>query len=464
MLTENPFFAPSPHPYGLPPFDVITDDHYLPAFDRGMAEQRAEVEAIAASTEPPTFENTVEALERSGQLLRRVSAVFANKSSADTNDTVAAIEAEVSPKLAAHTDAIYLDQRLFSRIEDLYDRRAELDLDPESAWLLERVVKDGVFWAAEQLYGLRFVERQDLPAYHPDVRVFEVFNADGSPLGLFLGDYYTRDSKRGGAWASSFVRQNHLLGQRPVVVNNLNITKPPAGEPTLLTYDEVRTLFHEFGHALHALFSDVRYPRFAGTAVPRDFVEFPSQVNEMWILWPEVLANYAKHYRTGSPLPDDVVERLRASQQWGEGFATTEYLAASALDLAWHQLGPEEALRIRDSADLAAEVEQFEQAALAEAGAAVPAIPPRYRTTYFAHIFDGGYSAGYYSYIWAEVLDADTVTWFEENGGLRRENGDRFRAAILSKGGSVDPMTAYRGLRGRDPEIEPLLRRRGLTG
>ncbi|GAA5169957.1 MULTISPECIES: M3 family metallopeptidase [Amycolatopsis] len=681
LSPDNPFASPSELPYGLPPFDRIADEHYAPAFEAGLAEHAAEVEAIAANPEPPTFDNTIVALEKSGRLLSRVASVFFNLTSSDTNPVLQDLQAEVAPKLAAHSDAIHLDPRLYGRVRELYERRESLGLDAESAWLLERVhtdfqragaglpegdqerlrelnaelstlstrfqenllrdtndlavvvdderelaglsadavaaareaansrgltgkflltlnlptsqpllaslenravrerlfrasvsrgkrgndndnsevltriaalraeraallghphhaayvisdetagtaeaamsllerlapaavanakrdaeelqryleqdvpgatlepwdwafygervrkarydvddatlrpyfeldrvVRDGVFFAANKLYGLSFTERHDLPAYHPDVRVFEVFDADGSPLGLFLGDYYTRDSKRGGAWMNTFVDQSGLLGERPVVVNNLNIARPPQGEPTLLTFDEVVTAFHEFGHALHALLSDVRYPTFSGTNVPRDFVEYPSQVNEMWMLWPEVLANYAKHHETGEPLPQRLVERLQEAAQYGQGYSTTEYLAAALLDQAWHTISPDDDVR---------DVAGFEAAALEKAGVALPVVPPRYQSTYFAHIFSGGYSAGYYSYIWSEVLDADTVEWFRENGGLTRANGDHFRKELLSKGGSTDSMAAFRTFRGRDPEITPLLKRRGLTG
>jgi len=319
---------------------------------------------------------------------------------------------------------------------------------------LERVLKDGVFHAATTLFGITFHERSDLAGYHPDVRVWEVRNEDGSGLGLFLGDYYTRETKRGGAWMNSLVEQSGLLGTRPVVINNLNISKPPAGEPTLLTLDELRTTFHEFGHALHGLFSNVTYPRFSGTAVPRDFVEYPSQVNEMWILWPEVLANYARHHATGEPLPQGVVDSLNESRLWGEGFATTEYLGAALLDLAWHVL---------DGSEIPEDVLAFEEKSLAIAGVAHALIPPRYRTGYFQHIFAGaGYAAGYYSYIWSEVLDAETVDWFTENGGLSRTNGERFRHELLSRGNSRDPLESFRALRGRDARLEPLLKRRGL--
>jgi peptidyl-dipeptidase Dcp len=679
---QNPFERPSELPYQLPPFDRITDDHYLPALERGIAEQRDELEAIATNPEPPGFENTLVALERSGALLRRVHPAFDNVSAAHTNPTLQQIEQEIVPKLAAHRDAMFLDARLFDRVQALYLDRDQLELDPESHWLLERyhtdfvragarlsapeqdrlrelnqelstlqtsfraslladtnelavvvddparlaglsadavaaaaeagrergsgghvltlvlptgqppltwlhdrdlrecvyraaisrggrgnrhdtrelvrqivalraerasllgyphhaayqiadrtagslsevegmltrlapaavanaeaeaadlqqsiqdngdgfelqpwdwayyaelvrrsrydvdsaalrpyfalerVLTDGVFFAAGRLYGLRFAERDDLPGYHPQVRTFEVFDADGSALGLFLADLFTRDSKRGGAWQGTFGQQSHLLGTQPVAVVNMNISRPPAGEPALLAVDEVTTLFHEFGHALHSLLSDVRYPRFSGTSVPRDFVEYPSQVNEVWMLWPEVVANYARHHRTGEPLPEELIERLRLASRFNTGFATTELLAASLLDLAWHRLPPAEASAVAD-------VAEFEAAALAAAGVAVPAVPPRYRTSYFAHIFGTeSYSAGYYSYIWSEVLDADTVEWFKENGGLRRENGDWFRRRLLSRGGSIDPMAAFRDFRGRDPRIEPLLARRGLA-
>ncbi|MDR6415839.1 M3 family metallopeptidase [Pseudarthrobacter sulfonivorans] len=319
---------------------------------------------------------------------------------------------------------------------------------------LDRVLRDGVFFAATSLFSITFHERSDLTGYHPDVRVWEVRDRDGTGLGLFLGDYYTRESKRGGAWMNSLVDQSDLLGGQPVVINNLNISKPPAGEPTLLTLDELRTVFHEFGHALHGLFSNVTYPRFSGTAVPRDFVEYPSQVNEMWILWPEVLANYARHHTTGEPLPQDVVDRLNDSRLWGEGFATTEYLGAALLDLAWHVL---------DETGMPDDVLAFEAKSLAAAGVAHALIPPRYRTGYFQHIFAGdGYAAGYYSYIWSEVLDAETVDWFTENGGLNRTNGERFRTELLARGNSRDPLDSFRALRGRDATLEPLLKRRGL--
>ncbi|WP_169947543.1 M3 family metallopeptidase [Microbispora sp. H11081] len=654
----NPFLSPSTLPYGLPPFQEIREEHYAPAFEQGMAEHLAEVEAIAANPDAPTFENTIEALETSGALLDRVSTVFFNQASSDTTPGVQEIQKDVTPRLAKHADAIHLNAKLFARIqaveaaddeqrwllkryltdftragatlgpqdqarlreinerlsalgtafqqnlladaneravvvEDVaeldglsrdavraladqakergldgkylislvlptgqpalaeltnralrerihrasvgrgaanaelikelaqlrrerarllgYENHAEYVLADQTAgttqavtemldrlvppavanarkeqadleeiaghpiqpwdWAfysekvrkarydidsrrmrpyfeLNTVLEKGVFNAATRLYGVTFHERPDLYGYHPEARVFEVRDEDGSPLGLFLGDFHARASKRGGAWMNSLVKQSGLEGTRPVVVNNLNIVK---GEPTLMTFDEVNTMFHEFGHALHGLFSDVRYPRFSGTAVPRDFVEYPSQVNEMWAVHPEILAEYARHHETGEPMPQDLVDRMLETQKFNQGFATVEYLAATLLDWAWHT-----------AYDGEEDVEEFERRALRDAGVDLPAVPPRYRSTYFAHIWAGGYSAGYYSYIWSEVLDADTVDWFNENGGLRRVNGDIFRRALLSRGGSVDSMTAFRDFRGRDPEITPLLDRRGL--
>jgi len=337
-------------------------------------------------------------------------------------------------------------------------RQAKYDVDTAALrpWFeAERVLQDGVFFAATQLYGITFTERHDLVAYHPDARVFEVHDDDGTGFGLFVLDLYTRDSKRGGAWMNPLISQNDLLQHPVVVVNNLNVPKPAAGAPTLLTFDEVSTFFHEFGHALHGLFARVTYPKLAGTNVYRDFVEFPSQVNEMWMLWPEVLANYAKHHESGEPIDQGVVDRIRASETFNEGFATSEYLAAALLDQAWHTLSPDAAAAVTD-------VAAFEAAALAAVGLDNPAVPTRYSSTYFAHVFSGGYDAGYYSYIWSEVLDADTVEWFTENGGLTRENGDRFRSLLLGVGGSKDPLEAYREFRGRDAVIAPLLKRRGL--
>ncbi|WAB81629.1 M3 family metallopeptidase [Microcella daejeonensis] len=672
---SNPFLSPSTLPYQLPPFADIAVEHYAPAITRGMAEQRAEIDAITAQPDEATFENTMVPLERSGQTLTRVLRVFFNQSSADSTDEVAAIEEEFAPQLAAHEDAIELDGALYARIRHVHERRDALDdeqrylverrftrmtlagagLDAEqkarltelnqrlsvlqtkfeknlladtndlavvidsvdeldglsegeisaaaqaasdrglegkhlitlvlptghpvlesltnrevrerimrasrqraargnqhdnSAVLLEivrlrarraellgfashadfitadqtaktpqrvaamleplaqaaarnaraekpkleqlaghpieahdwafysekvrkaefdvdtselkpyfeaeRVLQQGVFAAATKVYGITFSERHDLQGYTEGVRVFEVRNEDGSELGLYLLDLYTRDTKRGGAWMNELIGQNELLDHPTIVVNNLNVSKPAAGEPTLLTFDEVNTFFHEFGHALHGLFAHVVYPSFTGTNVYRDFVEFPSQVNEMWMLWPEIVNDYAVHHQTGEPIDAGIIDRIRASQTWGEGFATSEYLAAALLDQAWHRLSSAEA-------DAVTDVAAFEREALAAVGLDDPAVPTRYSSCYFAHTFSGGYSAGYYSYIWSEVLDADTVQWFEQNGGLTRANGDRFRQYVLGIGGKQDPLEAYRAFRGRDAVIEPLLERRGLA-
>ena len=320
---------------------------------------------------------------------------------------------------------------------------------------MDNVLQNGVFYTATQLFGITFKERFDLPVYQEDVRVFEVFNEDGSVLALFIFDGYARSSKRGGAWMNAYVGQSKLKGNKPVIANHLNVVKPPKGEPTLMSFDEVITTFHEFGHALHGMFSDVNYPYFAGTSVPRDFVEYPSQVNEMWAIWPEVLKNYAVHHETGKPMPKELLDKVLATQKFNQGFATTEYLAASLLDQALHQLSP-------DQVPTGEEIIAFEADALKTAGVAMDVIPPRYRSTYFSHII-GGYSAGYYSYIWSEVLDADTVEWFKENGGLKRENGDHFRKTLLSRGGSKDALKIFKDFRGAEPNIQPLLDRRGLN-
>jgi peptidyl-dipeptidase Dcp len=677
MTSSNPFQDRSTLEFELPDFSKITDEHYLPAFYAGCEQQLAEIEAITSQTEV-TFDNTVVALEQSGKMLERMLLVFYNKSSADTNPTIDKIESEIAPKLAGHEDAIKLNPALFSRIERLYETRAQLGLDTESVWLieryhrdfvhagaqltqearetlkqyneklselqtkfdqnalaeanrlgvvvddvamlaglseseidiaaqaakerglegkylvnmvnytghpwlaslenrdlrekimrasmskstsggdfdnqelikqivklraerakllgfeshaayvlsdqtagkpanahkmlrriapaavsnarseakdleaqlqkdhagskleswdwafytekvrkekynldtslmkpyfeLERVLFDGVFFAAQKLFGITFKERKDLRAYHEEARVFEVFNEDGSKLGLFVGDFFTRDSKHGGAWMNNLVDQSELLDQKPVVVNNLNVPKPRAGEPALLTFEETNTLFHEFGHALHGLLSQVTYPRFSGTNVERDFVEFPSQVNEMWMLWPEVVTNYAKHYETGEVLPAEWIASLQASETFNEGFETTSYLAAAILDLAWHEVAEQSI----------SDVSEFEAKAIKDYGLDFDPVPVRYKSGYFSHVFSGGYSAGYYGYIWSEVLDADTVNWFKQNGGLTRQNGDKFRKELLSRGGSIDSMDMFRNFRGQEPAIEPLLTRRGL--
>ncbi len=680
-VATNPFFAESSLPLQYPQFDQITTDHYLPAFERGMAEHLEEIAAIVNQAEAPTFENTLVAMERAGQLLARVTRVFNAMSSAHTNDAIDAIEVEISPRLAAHYDQINLDPSLFARVSNLYQRRDSLDLDAEALRLVEENYKDfvrsgalldveqkerlkvinqelselstrfsqnvldevnalavvvdtreelagfseaqvqaaadaatardmtgkyvipllnytsqpaleslenralrqriqaisesrghrggeydnreilsrtvklrgeralllgydshaayildnqtaqtvsavnqrladlaapvmanvrreaeemqaiiaseggdfelaswdwpfyaqkvrmarynfdesqlrpyfeinnvlqnGVFFAANQIYGITFEERFDLPVYQEDVRVFNVFDSDGSQLGIFLSDPYARPSKRGGAWMNAYVPQSHLLSRRAVVANHQNIPKPPPGEPTLMTLDEVETMFHEFGHALHGLFSDVTYPAFSGTSVPRDFVEFPSQVNEMWHSWPEILANYAVHYRTGGSIPEELLRGIEEANVFSEGFDTAEYLMPAIADMALHQLSPEDV----PSAD---DMMAFEAQVLADAGALMSEIAPRYHLTYFSHIM-GGYSAGYYSYIWSEVLDADTVEWFRENGGMLRENGQHFRDTLLSKGGSVEAMELFENFRGRSPDVMPLLVRKGLV-
>jgi peptidyl-dipeptidase Dcp len=680
LEASNPFAKVSTLPFHYPAFDKIKDEHFLPAYAAGMREQLREMDGIANNPKPATFDNTIVAMERSGQLLTRVATTFSNLQGANTNDKLDEIDREMSPKLAAHNDAIFLNEKLFQRVKTLYDKRAKLGLDAESAYLLERYNKDfvragarlsaadkdklkafngeiatlqtsftqnvlkeinasalvvdtraelagmsdaaidaaaaegkkrgmdgkfvvalgnttgqaplalltnravrerlmaaslargshggdfdsrgivtrlaklraeratllgypnfaaysledqtakdtasvnkllaelakpavtnarkeaaeiqkvidaekggfeltaadwdfyqskvraakfnfdesqlkpyfelnnvltnGVFFAAGKLYGLSFKERKDLPVYNPDVRVFDVFDSNGKQLAIFIADMYARSNKQGGAWMNEYVSQSALMGTHSVVANHLNIPKPPAGEPTLLTYDEVKTAFHEFGHALHGMFSNVKYPRFSGTNVPRDFVEYPSQVNEMWAVWPEVLANYAKHYKTGAPMPKELLDKVLAAKKFNQGFMTTEYLAASLLDQRWHQLTP---------AQVPTDVLGFEAAALKDAGVDFAPVPPRYRTTYFSHSFSGGYSAGYYAYLWSEKLDADTVEWFKESGGLQRKNGDYFRKALLSRGGSMDAIQMFHNFRGRDPIIQPLLERRGLT-
>ncbi len=679
LPADNPFARASTLPYQLPPFDLVREEHLGPAIAAGIAEQRAEWAAIASTEGEPTFEGTVLALERSGRLLHRVTAVSGALASAHATPGVRAVDAEFAPLRAAHADALFLDDRLFGQVDDLHARRDSLGLDADELRLLERYHRDfvragaalperakqrlrelntelstlsqrfdtlvtdasnaaalhltdaretaglsadalaaagaaaedrglegwlitlvlptpqpalasltdrdtrrrlhqaavgrglgegadtrgvltrmaalraeraglfgfashadyvlddqtagsvaavdrvlagmtpvaaanaraevaeleellhadghdgplqpwdhafyaarlrserfavsgddlrpylelesvlhgGVLAAASRLYGLSFTERRDLPGYHPDVRVLEVLDADGSGLGLVVCDFFARPTKRGGAWMTTFVDQSHLLGDRPVVTVCLNVPRPPEGRPALLTPEEVRTAFHEFGHALHGLFSDVRHPRFSGTSVPRDYVEFPSQVNELWAWHPEVLPGWARHHETGAPLPAALLDALQQALAYGEGFRTAEYLAATVLDLAWHALPAGQEIA-------AADVESFEAAVLAGQGLDVPAVPPRYRSTYFSHVFAGGYSAGYYGYVWSEVLDAELVDWFTENGGLRRELGDTFRRELLSRGGSADPMAMFEAVRGRAPRPEPLLRRRGL--
>ena len=682
----NPFFAESPLPLHYPQFDKIKDSDFAPAFDAGMAEQLKEMDAIANNPAAPTFENTIIAMEKSGQVLDRATTVFFNLVGTDTNDARNKLRADYSAKFAAHGDAISLNPKLFARIKALYDQRNDLGLDAEGVRLIERyhtsfvrsganlndadkatlkkmngelaslgttfsdnvlkevnasavvvddvkqldglteaqiataaevakkrglegkyvltllnttgqppesqltnralrqrlheasvargsrggefdttalvsrimklradrakllgypnhaaygledqtartpeavnamlgklapaavanakreaadlqamidqeqkakgeptfalepwdwafytekvraakynfdesqlkpyfemknVLENGVFFAANQLYGLTFKERTDLPKYREDTWTYDVFDADGKQLAIFIFDPYARESKRGGAWMNSYVSQSKLRGTQPVVANHLNITKPADGQPTLMTWDEVTTTFHEFGHALHGMFSDVTYPYFSGTSVPRDFVEFPSQVNEMWADWPSILANYAKHYQTGEAMPQALLDKVVAAAKFNQGFATTEYLGAAMLDQNWHQLSVEQ---IPDAAG----VMPFEASSLAADGIAYPPVPPRYRTPYFSHIM-GGYAAGYYAYIWSEVLDANTQQWFRQHGGLSRENGDHFRRTLLSRGGSNDAMVLFQNFAGHAPQIEPLLEKRGLT-
>jgi len=677
----NPFYEESPLYLNYPRFDRIQDAHYLPAFERGMEEELEEIEAIVNQPDQPSFDNTILALELTGQLLDRVARVFYAISSAHTNDEIRALEQQLAPRLAGHEDNILLNPDLFERVGIIYEQRDDLALEPESMRLLEKyytefvrggaalsvpeqqhmkklnaeiasfetlysqnilsevndlavivdteeeltgldqalitaareeaaardldgkyvlpllntssqpalaslqnralreiihsislsrgsrggdfdntevlsdvlrlraeraqllgydnhahfiledrtaqtvaavnnrlaeltapalanvnreavdlqqmiyddgqdfelaswdwdfyteklrlarydfdakelrpyfelnnVLLKGVFFAAEQLYGITFKEQISLPVYQEDVRVFEVYDTTGTTLAIFIADFYARPTKRGGAWMNSYVSQSNLLNTRPIVANHLNITKPSEGEVTLLTFDEVTTMFHEFGHALHGMFSAVEYPYFSGTSVPRDFVEYPSQVNEMWAIWPEVLANYAIHHETGQSMPQELLEKVLSTQTFNQGFETTEYLAASILDQALHQLTPEE-IPVGD------EIMEFERSTFEGAGIVLDSVPPRYRSTYFSHIM-GGYHAGYYSYIWSEVLDADSVDWFKENGGLTRENGDHFRQTLLSRGGADDAMTLFRKFRGRDPDITPLLERRGLN-
>jgi len=686
-MADNPFDAPSTQPFHLPPFDRIHDSDYRPAFQAGMAEQLRQVAAIAHNSEPPTFANTIVALERSGRLLERVETTFSNLNSCNSDPEMQQIDTEMAPLLAAQRDAIHLNPALWARVDELYNRRASLQLDAESLQLLTRyhtmfvragarltpdqqarlkdlnkqistlttrfkhnvlkataegavvvddvaqldglsaqqigaaaeaaatrgmqgmwlitlqnttdqpvlaqlsnrelreriyresisrglggptdntaviaelvrlraeratllgypdhaayqladesagtpeavrdmiaqvapaalarahaeaadiqklidaqaaaagsasfalqpwdwfyytekvrkerydfdqaavapyfeldhVLKDGVFYAAHRLYGLNFRERHDLPVYQKDVRVFEVSDADGKPLALFLADYFARDNKQGGAWMSSYVRQSRLLERKPVVANHLNIPKPPHGQPVLLTFDEVTTMFHEFGHALHGMLSDVHYPLLSGTAVPRDFVEYPSQYNEMWAREPSVVAHYARHYQTGAPMPPELLAKVLAAQRFNQGYATTEYLEAALLDQAWHQITVAEA-------PSAQQVPAFEQHALDASGLNYPPVPPRYHSTYFAHIFESGYSAGYYAYLWSEVLARDTGEWFHTHGGLTRANGDFLRTRVLSRGRSEDPQVQFRNFYGRAPDIAPLLEYRGLAG
>ncbi|HUO19291.1 MAG TPA: M3 family metallopeptidase [Steroidobacteraceae bacterium] len=339
-------------------------------------------------------------------------------------------------------------------------RKAHYDFDQAQVapyFELERVMHDGLFYAAHQLYGLSFRERKDLPVYQPDVRVFEVSDADGKPLALFIADYFARDNKQGGAWMNSYVAQSKLMKLKPVVANHLNIPKPQPGQPVLLTFDEVTGMFHEFGHAIHGMLSNVRYPTLSGTAVPRDFVEYPSQYNEMWAREPQVVAHYAHDYRSGAPMPPQLLAKVLAAQKFNQGYATLEYIEAAQVDLAWHLISAAQAPQ-------PAGVPAFEAAALRDAGLEYAPIQPRYHSDYFSHIFAGGYSAGYYAYLWSEVLARDTGQWFHTHGGMTRANGDTLRRMVLSRGRTEDPQVLFRNFYGHAPDIGPLLEYRGLAG
>jgi peptidyl-dipeptidase Dcp len=408
--------------------------------------KRAEIFGKESHAQYSLSEQTAGSPERVHTMLRKIAPAALANAKAEGRDLERLAKLDGIEKLESW-DWDYYTEKV---------RAEKYDLDTslmKPYFELESVLFKGVFFSAGKLYGMSFKERPDLVTYHPGARAFEVFNEDGSKIGLYIADFYTRDSKRGGAWMNSLVKQSHLLNQFPVVVNNLNIPKPPEGEATLLTLDETTTLFHEFGHAIHGLLSNVKYPRFSGTAVQRDFVEFPSQVNEMWILDPQIVDNYARHYQSGERLPQSWIDKLEESSTFNEGHATTSYMAAAILDLAWHSLSSDEVV---------SDVEKFEAEAIESYGLAYDCVPTRYRSSYFSHIFAGGYSAGYYGYIWAEVFDADTGEWFKENGGLTRENGDHLRGKLMSQGGSIDSLEMFRNFRGRDAVIEPLLKRRGL--
>jgi peptidyl-dipeptidase Dcp len=320
---------------------------------------------------------------------------------------------------------------------------------------LDSVLKDGVFYAANQLYGITFKERHDLPVYNKDVKVFEVFDKDGSSLALFYCDYFKRDNKSGGAWMSNLVNQSKLLGMKPVIYNICNFTKPAEGQPALISFDDVTTMFHEFGHGLHGMFASQQYPSLSGTATARDFVEFPSQFNEHWASDPQVFKNYAKHYKTGEPMPQELVDKIKKAAKFNEGYMLTEIIAAAALDMEWHMVSADKPVT---------NVDTFEMEALRRTHLDLPQVPPRYRSSYFLHIWSNGYAAGYYAYLWTEMLDDDAFAWFQAHGGLTRENGQRFRDMILSRGNTVDLATLYRNFRGADPDIEPMLEDRGLVG
>ncbi len=410
--------------------------------------RRATLFGVKSHAEYITSENTAKSPENIHAMLRKIA-----KSAVANAKAEGAVLQEAIDAAGEAFSLQSWDWDLYS--EQVRAEKYQVDTAALKPYFeLEKTLWDGVFFAATKLFGITFKERPDIVTYHPEARAFEVNNEDGSKLGLFIGDFYTRDSKRGGAWMNNLVDQNFLFGQLPVVVNNLNIVKPPEGEPTLLSFDFLTTLFHEFGHALHGLFSQVKYPRVSGTNVERDFVEFPSQVNEMWIFWPEVVNNFAVHYQTGEKLSQSTIDNIENSSTFNQGYETSSYLQAAILDLALHQIP--DGYEIDD-------VVAFEANAIADYGLDYAPVPTRYRSTYFSHIFAGGYSSGYYGYIWSEILDADTVDWFKENGGLTRANGDHFRRELLGRGGSIDSMQMYRNFRGHDAAINPLLKRRGLN-
>ena len=410
--------------------------------------RRATLFGVKSHAEYITSENTAKSPENIHAMLRKIA-----KSAVANAKAEGAVLQEAIDAAGEAFSLQSWDWDLYS--EQVRAEKYQVDTAALKPYFeLEKTLWDGVFFAATKLFGITFKERPDIVTYHPEARAFEVNNEDGSKLGLFIGDFYTRDSKRGGAWMNNLVDQNFLFGQLPVVVNNLNIVKPPEGEPTLLSFDFLTTLFHEFGHALHGLFSQVKYPRVSGTNVERDFVEFPSQVNEMWIFWPEVVNNFAVHYQTGEKLSQSTIDNIENSSTFNQGYETASYLQAAILDLALHQIP--DGYEIDD-------VVAFEANAIADYGLDYAPVPTRYRSTYFSHIFAGGYSSGYYGYIWSEILDADTVDWFKENGGLTRANGDHFRRELLGRGGSIDSMQMYRNFRGHDAAINPLLKRRGLN-
>lgn len=430
-----------------------TDTRELVAKIAALRAERAELLGHPNHASVIADEGTARTTTAISELLDQLAPIAVRNAKKDAHDLQAELEKDHPGETLRAWDWPFYEEKLRATRYSIDDAATKPFFE------LWRTLNDGVFFAATALYGLTFQPRTDLVGYHDDVSIFQVNEEDGSELGLFVFDPYTRDTKYGGAWMNDLVGQNTLLEQHAVIVNNLNIVKPTGDQPTLLTIDEVTTLFHEFGHALHGLLSNVKYPSFTGTSVPRDIVEFPSQVNEMWMLHPDVLPRYAKHHETDEALPEETAQRLRDAQIFGQAFSTTEFLAAALLDQAWHRLTSEEAQQITT----AEEVTVFEAQALKSAGIDIEQIQPRYRTSYFAHTFNGGYDAGYYSYIWAEVFDADAVTWFEENGGLSREAGQKFRDGLLGRGGSADTLELYHAFRGRDPELAHLIQRRGLT-